>query len=473
MGSGEHALQFDVIIPPEARWWQATARTVRLEGWRRGLILGIEISCDETAAAVVERGARTLSSVVASQIATHARYGGVVPELASREHLRAIVPVVRAALAEAGVALGDLDAIAVTSGPGLAGALLVGITYAKALAFAQGLPLIAVNHLEGHIHAVLLQERQNGRWIIPKSRSFAPLTPKPIESLRGTPARFAQDDTDEGLAQDIDGDRALALVVSGGHTHLYLAQPRQGPWRYTLIGRTLDDAAGEAYDKVAKLLGLGYPGGPWIDALARFGDPQAVPFSFAQIKTKVHLAGQGAAHQGGQRRAPIAELDPHFLFSFSGIKTAVLRYVELHGLRAEAEARAVRLLGSGRGASERPTRKRRWRLCPQATLDLIASFQHAVVGDLMKKTFAAAEALDAERILVTGGVAANRELRERFTAEAAAAGNPGGVSDAGAFHRQCGDDCGSGVAAICGRGVCRPELTADPSLVLGRQGTRD
>src|SRR5579859_1383405 len=180
-----------------------------------GLILGIESSCDETAAAVVERGSRTLSSVVASQIATHLRYGGVVPELASREHLRAIVPVVRAALAEAHVSLDDLDAIAVTSGPGLAGALLVGITYAKALAFAQGLPLIAVNHLEGHIHAVLLEERS---------------------------AQELQPAVDEA---------ALALVVSGGHTHLYLAEPIEGTWRYSLVGRTVDDAAGEAYDKVA------------------------------------------------------------------------------------------------------------------------------------------------------------------------------------------------------------------------------
>ena len=191
--------------------------------------------------------------------------------MASREHLRAIVPVVRAALAEAGVRLGDLDAIAVTAGPGLAGALLVGITYAKALAFAQGLPLIAVNHLEGHIHAVLLEERE--------SRSFAPLA-KP--SLRMT-ARLKQ---------------ALALVVSGGHTHLYLAQPVNGTWRYTLMGRTLDDAAGEAYDKVAKLLGLAYPGGPWIDALARFGDPRAVPFTFAQIKTKAHLGGRAPRTKG-------------------------------------------------------------------------------------------------------------------------------------------------------------------------------
>src|ERR1700733_10242847 len=341
-----------------------------------GLILGIETSCDETAAAVVERGARTLSSVVASQIATHARYGGVVPELASREHLRAIVPVVRAALAEAGVTLADLDAIAVTSGPGLAGALLVGITYAKALAFANRLPLIAVNHLEGHIHAVLLNERESG--------------------------------------DATNNEAALALVVSGGHTHLYLARPADGSWHYTLVGRTVDDAAGEAYDKVAKLLGLGYPGGPWIDSLARFGDPYAVPFAFAQIKTKAHLGGK-APRTKAAKTAPIARLDPHFLFSFSGIKTAVLRYVELHSLRAEAKARVCKVLANFRPPQ---TREEALALCSQETLDLIASFQRAIIGDLMKKTFAAAESLGAERILVTGGVAANRELRERFTAEA-------------------------------------------------------
>src|SRR5580698_879131 len=251
----------------------------------RGLILGIETSCDETAAAVVQRGERTLASVVASQIDTHARYGGVVPELASREHLRAIVPVVRAALSQAGVALSDLQAIAVTSGPGLAGALLVGVTYAKALAFAAGLPLIAVNHLEGHIHAVLLNARES--------------------------ATGGQDAMSE--------EPALALVVSGGHTHLYLATPVHGSWSYRLVGRTLDDAAGEAYDKVAKLLGLGYPGGPWVDALARFGNPRAVPFPFAQIKSKAHLNGKTARTKAA-KTAPIAELDPRFLFSFSGIK---------------------------------------------------------------------------------------------------------------------------------------------------------
>jgi N6-L-threonylcarbamoyladenine synthase len=361
----------------------------------RGLILGIESSCDETAAAVVERGSRTLSSVVASQIATHARFGGVVPELASREHLRAIVPVVRAAIAEAGVSFDDIDAIAVTSGPGLAGALLVGITYAKALAFARNLPLVAVNHLEGHIHAVLLEERQN---------AAGEDSEKQVLPLRCTQG---QDD------KQVD-EPALALVVSGGHTHLYLAEPAHGAWRYRLIGRTLDDAAGEAYDKVAKLLGLGYPGGPWIDAMARFGDPKAVPFAFAQIKAKAHLHGK-APRTKAAKTAPIADLDPHFLFSFSGIKTAVLRHVELNGMRDGVNERIAKMLA---GARPPKTKDEALALAPRPVLDMIASFQRAVVGDLMKKTFAAAEALGATRILVTGGVAANRELRERFTAEA-------------------------------------------------------
>src|SRR5882762_10670508 len=192
-------------------------------------ILGIESSCDETAAAVVRSGEQVVSNVVFSQTATHQPYGGVVPELASREHLKAIVPVVRKALADAGQSYQSVDAMAVTQGPGLAGALLVGISYAKALAFALDKPLIAVNHLEGHIHAVLLEERQKGNYEL----QF------PI----------------------------LALVVSGGHTHLYLAAQKNEGWTYENIGHTRDDAAGEAFDKVAKLLGLGYPGGPIIDRL--------------------------------------------------------------------------------------------------------------------------------------------------------------------------------------------------------------
>src|SRR5947199_10383602 len=209
-------------------------------------ILGIDTSCDETAAAVVRSGEQLLSNMVFSQIATHQPYGGVVPELASREHLRAIVPVVRRALDDAGHTLQSIDAIAVTQGPGLAGALLVGISYAKALAFALGKPLITVNHLEGHIHAVLLEERQKGNFHI----NF------PV----------------------------LALVVSGGHTHLFLAQESQAGGVYENIGRTRDDAAGEAYDKVAKLLGLGYPGGPIMYALAPQGNPEPVRFGPAQIK---------------------------------------------------------------------------------------------------------------------------------------------------------------------------------------------
>jgi N6-L-threonylcarbamoyladenine synthase len=386
-----------------------------------GLILGIESSCDETAAAIVERGARTVSSVVASQIATHARYGGVVPELASREHLRAIVPVVRGALAEAHLTLADLDAIAVTSGPGLAGALLVGITYAKALAFANGLPLIAVNHLEGHIHAVLLNEQEGqAQDAATKESGGSGGGATNSEAQRKGNRRSFDSPAVGGLAQDDNrstgNDAALALVVSGGHTHLYLARPLDGTWSYSLVGRTVDDAAGEAFDKVAKLLGLGYPGGPWIDALAKFGNPRAVPFSFAQIKPKVHLAGKPPRTKAA-KTAPIARLDPHLLFSFSGIKTAVLRYVELNGMRAAARERVSRVLAHFRPPQ---TREEALALCPQPTLDLIASFQHAVVGDLMKKTFAAAEQVGARRVLVTGGVAANRELRERFTREAAA-----------------------------------------------------
>jgi N6-L-threonylcarbamoyladenine synthase len=411
-----------------------------------GLILGIESSCDETAAAVVERGARTLSSVVASQIATHARYGGVVPELASREHLRAIVPVVRAAMAEAGIGFPDLDAIAVTAGPGLAGALLVGITYAKALAFARGLPVIAVNHLEGHIHAVLLNARQSLG------------APEPPLSLSKGPSHLGTGDGDIGDAQ------SLALVVSGGHTHLYLATPMQGTWSYALIGRTVDDAAGEAYDKVAKLLGLGYPGGPWIDALARFGNPRAVPFAFSQIKPKVHLGGKPPRTKAA-KTAPIADLDPHFLFSFSGIKTALLRYVELNGLRAGVEQRIAKMLA---GARPPQTREEALELCPQPVLDLIASFQHAVVGDLLKKTFAAAESLGAARILVTGGVAANRELRERFTSEA----QRRALQVSFPTLALSTDNAAMIAAAAWPRflsGDFAPEsLSADPSLALGR-----
>jgi len=348
-------------------------------GLGTGLILGIESSCDETAAAVVRSGTTALSNVVASQMSLHANYGGVVPELASREHLRNIVPVVREALSQANITFADLDAVAVTEGPGLAGALLVGITYAKALSFGLDKPLISVNHLEGHIHAVLMEARQ---------RSEAPMQ-LPL----------------------------LALVVSGGHTHLYLAR-QQGStdgWTYRNVGRTVDDAAGEAYDKVAKLLGLGYPGGPWIDALAPHGNPRAVPFSFGQIKPRIYPDGTAPAN----KKAPATSEGPHFDFSFSGIKTAVLRYVETHHLHNSIEARRTAL-----AADPSITPKDAAKLCDQQTLDLIASFQYAVVGNLQRQAFAAAESLGARAIVVSGGVAANSELRRRLQAEADRRGLP-------------------------------------------------
>jgi N6-L-threonylcarbamoyladenine synthase len=458
----------------------------------RGIILAIESSCDETAAAVVQQGSHTLSSVVASQISTHARYGGVVPELASREHLRAIVPVVRAALAEAHVTLADLDAIAVTNGPGLAGALLVGITYAKALAFATGLPLIAVNHLEGHIHAVLLNERERALNIelafkgelgskgtgfspyIDPSKESRALAPEGSHPQPATTSARAKDPTlpsqlegtGRSPASPLDAQSALALVVSGGHTHLYLVRPLENTWHYTLIGRTLDDAAGEAYDKVAKLLGLGYPGGPWIDALALHGNPRAVPFAFSHIKTKAHLGG-AAPRTKAARTSPIASLDPRFLFSFSGIKTAVLRYVELHNLRPEAESRRYALFtGPDLPTGNKPSIEDALRHTEPQTLDLIASFQRAVVGDLMKKTFLAAESLGARRILVTGGVAANRELRSRFTAEAARVGLKVNFPTLALSTDNAAMIAAAAWPKLLSESFAPADLSADPSLAL-------
>jgi N6-L-threonylcarbamoyladenine synthase len=336
-------------------------------------ILGIESSCDETAAAIVRSGEQLISNVVASQIATHQPFGGVVPELASREHLRAIAPVVRQALAEGSRTYASVDAIAVTQGPGLAGALLVGISYAKGLAYSLDKPLIAVNHLEGHIHAVLLEERQKGNHEL----QF-PL---------------------------------LALVVSGGHTHLYLASQKGDGWTYENIGHTRDDAAGEAFDKVAKLLALGYPGGPIIDRLAAHGDPTAVKFPPAQIKHR------DRRDHGRQKET---ETDrPRFDFSYSGIKTAVLRYVEVHNLRDSIETRRSRL-----ASIAKPQLEDVLATCDKKILDLVASFQRAIVEDLIGKTLAAARAHDAGTLFVTGGVAANNELRRRFERKAAEEGIP-------------------------------------------------
>jgi N6-L-threonylcarbamoyladenine synthase len=351
-------------------------------------ILGIESSCDETAAAVVRSGEELISNVVASQIATHQPYGGVVPELASREHLRAIVPVIRQALAEAKKTYQSIDALAVTQGPGLAGALLVGISYAKALAFALDKPLIAVNHLEGHIHAVLLEERQKGNHEL----------------------RFP----------------VLALVVSGGHTHLYLAEQRDKSWSYENIGHTRDDAAGEAFDKVAKLLGLGYPGGPVIDRLSKHGDPKAVKFPPSQIKhpdrnasKRVPAHRQNQAKSGPPEPSSFAEIHPRFDFSYSGIKTAVLRYVETHHLSSFIESRRKDL-----ARIIKPKLEDYLANSDQQTLDLVASFQRAMVGDLVAKTLAAARHHNVATLFVTGGVAANNELRQTFEQEAAREGLP-------------------------------------------------
>ena len=331
-------------------------------------ILGIESSCDETAAAVVADGREVLSNIVASQVDIHRKYGGVVPELASREHLRQIVPVVREALERAGLGFADVDAIAVTHGPGLVGSLLVGITYGKVLAMALGKPLVPVNHLEGHIHAVLLEAHAEGR---------EPTLP------------------------------AVCLVVSGGHTVLYDVQPKRSngappavSFRYRRLGQTRDDAAGEAFDKVARLLALGYPGGPVIDQLigaatvaGALPDADAVRFGPTKMKGN--------------------PLD----FSFSGIKTAVLYYVRAHPvLHPEIEARQAALARGERRADQlRP-------LCSTRTLDLIASFQKAVTEDLVSRTLAAAEESGARSVLVSGGVAANRQLRRSFQEEASSRG---------------------------------------------------
>jgi len=344
------------------------------------LILGIESSCDETSAAVVRDGHEVLSNVVASQL-IHSNYGGVVPELASREHLRAIVPIVREAMQRAGVSYSDLAAVAVTEGPGLAGALLVGISFAKALAFGADLPLIAVNHLEGHIHAVLM------------NNAFDEASP------------------------------LLALVVSGGHTHLYLAtRTPEHTWHYRNVGKTLDDAAGEAYDKVAKLLGLPYPGGPWMDALAAHGTPDTTLFPFAQIKQKV--TGNTAPKLA--RESAEALDDMRFDMSFSGIKTAARRYVELHRMQPAIAAReqAFRALGLHKARPDEATLSRALPRIDTGTLNLIASFQNAVVKNLARATFNAAQHYGARGILVSGGVAANSHLRDVFANMAAAAGLP-------------------------------------------------
>jgi N6-L-threonylcarbamoyladenine synthase len=332
-------------------------------------ILGMESSCDETAAAVVADGREILSNVVASQVSLHRKYGGVVPELASREHLRSIVPVVREALDCAALNFNDIDAVGVTYGPGLVGSLLVGLTYGKVVANALGKPLIGVNHLEGHVRAVFLEAFQAGRKL----------------SLP-----------------------AVCLIVSGGHTVLYEvaatgpAEPLSAVLlRYRKIGQTRDDAAGEAYDKVARLLALGYPGGPVIDRLAAQGadrtGTQAEQIDFAATKVKGNP----------------------YDFSFSGIKTAVLYYLRAHPeLQPEIDERRQALSKGERTADKLLP------LCSPQTLGLLASFQKRVVAELVRRTLQAAEDIAAQSILVSGGVAANSELRHSFEHQAGQSGFP-------------------------------------------------
>ena len=296
------------------------------------LILGIESSCDETAAAVVRDGREILSSIVETQIAEHAVFGGVVPEIAGRSHLRAILPVIDRALDEAGITLDDLTAVAVTAKPGLIGSLLVGLSAAKALAFSRGLPLVCVDHVEAHVYAATMEHERS---------------PYPC----------------------------VALVVSGGHTSLYRAE---SPLEITPLNRTIDDAAGEAFDKVAWILGLDYPGGPSISRLATEGDPHAIAFPRCRVK-------------GAEGIPP---------FSFSGLKTSVLYHVR--GQNALAPTPAPEAI------PDRP--------------DVAASFQEAVVDSLVKPTIATARELGLGTVLVVGGVACNARLRERMTAAAEDAG---------------------------------------------------
>lgn len=284
-------------------------------------ILAIETSCDETACAVIENGRELLASTVASQMEIHARYGGVFPEVASRQHVLSITPVVRQTLAAAHLSLGDVDAIAVTRGPGLAGSLVVGVNAAKGLALGLGLPLVGVNHLEGHLYSA---------WVYQAGDTPPPEPQFPL----------------------------MSLLVSGGHTELNLMT---GHLEYQRLGATQDDAAGEAFDKVARMLGLGYPGGPVIQRAAESGDPYRFNF-------------------------PRAKLDSPWDFSFSGLKTAVLREVR------ELEKRSSTL----------------------PVPDLAASFQAAVVDALFEKTMAAAREFRAREILIAGGVSANQALRQAF-----------------------------------------------------------
>jgi N6-L-threonylcarbamoyladenine synthase len=376
-------------------------------------ILGIESSCDETAAAVVVDGRDILSSVVSSQLDIHRKYGGVVPELASREHLRQIVPVVREALLQAGLNFADIDAVGVTQGPGLVGSLLVGVTYGRVLATELGKPLVPVNHLEGHVHAVFLEAHLGGK---------APELP------------------------------AICLIVSGGHTLLYFVQSAPGNgdaskrgFQYRRLGGTRDDAAGEAYDKVARLLALGYPGGPIIDQLAG----------------KVAELRENFREKDALNLGPVKIKGNPYDFSFSGIKTAVLYYVRAHPeFNDEIEARKKALHEGRRKVADL------YSLCSPRTLSLISKFQSAVVRDLVTRTLEAAAETGSRTVLVSGGVAANSELRKRFESKASEKGvkvffpsralstdNAAMIAAAAYPHLLAGD-------------LATPDLNAEPNLRL-------
>ncbi len=352
------------------------------------LILGIETSCDETAAAVVEAAPGGLppwhvrSSVIASQVAIHREWGGVVPELASRQHVRDICGVVEQALVEARVTWAGLGAVAVTEGPGLVGSLLVGVSFAKAAAWAHGLPVVAVNHIAGHIESLWLA---HGELPVP----------------------------------------AVVLVVSGGHTSLYLVAE---PGAYRLLGRTRDDAAGEAYDKVAKLLDLGYPGGPIIDGLASLGRDDAVDLPVTRLTSP-------------DRNAP--DRDGRFDFSFSGVKTAVLRHVR----RRQAVLDVASL--------------------PEAEIaDVCASFQRTVVRTLIARTFDAALAHGARAVGVAGGVSANRRLRAELAERGHSLGLPVFAPPVALSTDNAAMIAAAGLRLVARGEFASDRLNASPALVL-------
>jgi len=337
-------------------------------------ILGIETSCDETAAAVVEDGRQILSNVVASQIDLHRQYGGVFPEVASRQHILTIMPVIRQAMAEAALDWDDLNAIAVTYGPGLPGSLLVGVNTAKGLAYGRGLPLIGINHIEGHIYA---------NWLI-------------------------VDDSPQEIAFPV-----LALVVSGGHTQLILMTDHG---QYRRLGHTIDDAAGEAFDKVGRLLGLEFPGGPAIERAAQEGNPLAF-------------------------KLPRAWLKGTYDFSFSGLKTAVLRTVQKYEDKVSSSADSAR--NRRIAVSQAPSVVRQ---LPVA--NLAASFQASIIDVLVEKARIAAEEHQVKLIMLAGGVAANRLLRQQMAERSAlpvlypppalCTDNAAMIASAGYFHYQAG-----------------------------------